>query len=392
MPEPFSPLQALKRLQSVVPPEAGSIPLHEPLFQGREWDYVKSCIDEGWVSSVGSFVSRFEQDVAKACGRTFGIAVVNGTAALHVSLLLAGVEMGDEVLIPALSFIATANAVSYCNAVPHFCDVEERTLGLDPARLDEHLEQIAAMRDGVCVNRQTGRVIRALVPMHCFGHPADLDGLSRVADNWGLVLIEDAAESLGSRYKGRPVGRHGLFSALSFNGNKIVTTGGGGVIATDDEELAGQAKHLTTTAKVPHAYRFDHDRTGFNYRMPNINAALGVAQLEQLEDFLTAKRQLADRYAEMFHGLSGARIFTDMPEAQSNCWLIALILDEADMDTRNAFLELCNGEGYGVRPVWTLLHRHEMYRNTPRMDLSVSIDLEARIINLPSSVRHGRGG
>jgi len=277
----------LEILRQVLPADRHAIALHEPSFAGNEWTYVKDCLDTGWVSSVGAYVDRLEADLSAYAGVRNAIAVVNGTAALHICLILAGVKANDEVLIPALTFVATANAVAYCGAVPHFADVEERTLGIDPTRLADYLTTTAELRSGGCYNRRTGRRIKAVVAMHTFGHPVDLDPLWRHCLRFGIELIEDAAESLGSFYKGRHTGNWGRLAAVSFNGNKIVTTGGGGAILTNDQELALQARHITTTAKIPHRWAFDHDRIGYNYRLPNINAALGCAQLEQLPGFLT---------------------------------------------------------------------------------------------------------
>jgi perosamine synthetase len=286
--------QVVAAIRSVV--GSGPVVLHEPRFVGNEWSYVKECLDSTFVSSVGKFVDRFEADLAAYTGAKYAIAVVNGTAALHVALRLAGVQPGDEVLVPALSFVATANAVAYCGASPHFVDSEERTLGLDPRALRDYLSAIAEIRGGSCVNRATGRVIRSVAPMHVFGHPLDIEGMLSVARDFHLVLVEDAAESLGSTMRGRHTGTFGLMGSLSFNGNKTITTGGGGAIITDDASLAKRAKHITTTAKVPHRWEYQHDEVGFNYRMPNINAALGCAQLEQLAGFVTAKRALFKRY------------------------------------------------------------------------------------------------
>lgn len=385
----FDGEKALRLIKDVIRHDGSFAPLHEPRFSGRENDYVRDCIDSGWVSSVGSYVDRFEVELAARFEMPYAIAVMNGTAALHMCLMLAGVERGDEVLMPALTFIATANAVSYIGAIPYFCDSDERSLGIDAAKLEAHLHEIAVVRNGVCTNKQTGRVIRALVPMHCFGHPSDMDALAEVAARWQIALVEDAAESIGALYKGKPTGRHGLLSAVSFNGNKIMTTGGGGAILTSDEALARRAKHLTTTAKRPHPYEFYHDEVGYNYRMPNLNAALGVAQLEQLDEFLAAKQRLADRYRIAFEGFPGARVFKDAEYAQSNNWLVALILDEADLPVRDAFLELSNKAGVMTRPVWTLMHHLAIFKDCPRMDLAIAENLEGRIVNLPSSVKHG---
>ena len=376
----------LGALRAVLGPAGpGVIGLHQPTFAGREWDYVKQCLDTGWVSSVGKFVDRFEADLAAVTGAGRAVACVNGTAALHAALQLCGVGPGDEVLIPTLTFVATANAVAYTGALPHFVDSEEQTLGVDPRRLGEYLGEVAEQREGVCRNRSTGRAIRALVPVHVFGHPVDLDPLLEVAARHGLPVIEDATESLGSLYKGRPAGSFGRLAVLSFNGNKIITTGGGGAILTSDEALARRAKHLTTTAKLPHAWEFLHDEVGYNYRLPNLNAALGCAQLEQLPDMVAKKRALADRYRAALAGVAGVRFFSEPAFARSNYWLNALLLDRAAAPLRNRLLESCHAAGIGTRPAWTLMHKLPMFAACPRMDLTVAEDLEARLVNLPSS-------
>jgi perosamine synthetase len=361
------------------------IPLHEPNFIGNEWAYVKECLDTGWVSSVGKFVDRFEEDLAAFTGVKRAIAVVNGTAALHICLLLAGVKTNDEVLVPALTFIATANAISYCGAIPHFIDSEEKTLGVNPQKLAVYLEEIAEERYGECYSRLTGRRIKAIVPMHTFGHPVDLDPLVKVCKRFHITLIEDAAESLGSLYKGRHTGHWGLLSALSFNGNKTITTGGGGAILTNDEDLGRLAKHITTTAKVPHPWEFNHDMVGYNYRMPNINAALGCAQLEQLPGFLLAKRCLAERYRQAFSDISGIRFVSEPANSQSNYWLNTLLLDEECSNQRDALLEATNNASIMTRPAWTLMQKLPMFAGYPRMDLSCAESLERRLINIPSS-------
>jgi len=298
---PDLPSQVVTAIRSVV--GAGPVALHEPRFTGNEWLYLKECLDSTFVSSVGKFVDRFEHDLAKFTGAKYAIAVVNGTAALHIALKLAGVQAGDEVLVPALTFIATTNAVIYCNATPHFVDSEIGTLGVDAAKLRDYLISHTEQRSGQCINRATGQVIRALVPMHTFGHPVDIDGLIAIAHDFNIVLAEDAAESLGSYYHGQHTGTFGLLGTLSFNGNKTITTGGGGAILTNDAALARHAKHLTTTAKLPHAWEFRHDEIGYNYRLPNLNAALGCAQLEQLPVKLAEKRKLFRRYQTAFSNL-----------------------------------------------------------------------------------------
>ena len=359
--------------------------LHEPEFQGNEWDYVKECIDTGWVSTAGRFVERFEQDIKAVTASPHAIATVNGTAALHGCLMLAGVEAGDEVIVPALGFVATANAVRYCGAEPHLADVDSVTLGLDAARLADHLGTVAERRDGQCFNRQTGRRIRAVIGMHCFGHPIDIEPLIALCDSHDLWFIEDAAESLGSYYKGRHTGTFAPLAALSFNGNKIATTGGGGAILTPDDALATRAKHLTTTAKTPHPFEFIHDDVGYNYRMPNINAALGCAQLEQLDGFLDRKRRLAEGYRDLFDGLEGVTVFPEPPFAQSNYWLNVLLLDPGFEDAREQILIRLHAVGIQARAIWTLFHRLPMFQKSPAMDLSAAEQIYARAIALPSS-------
>ncbi|TAM45959.1 MAG: LegC family aminotransferase [Gammaproteobacteria bacterium] len=377
-------------LRQVLPESGRPVALHEPAFGGNEWSYVKQCLDEGMVSSIGTFVDRFERMLADYTGAAHAVAVVNGTAALHVCLRLVGVQENDEVLLPALTFVATANAVRYCNAAPHFVDSSERTLGVDPVRLEAYLREAAETGPKGCVNRRTGRRIRALVVMHTFGHPAEPDALADLCRRFGIELVEDAAQSLGSRYRGRHTGTWGRVAALSFNGNKIVTTGGGGAILTSDAALAARAKHLTTTAKVPHRWAYAHDEVGFNYRLPNVNAAIGCAQIEQLPAFVERKRSLARHYQEVLCNVAGVRLFQEPPRAESNYWLNALILDDADMSRRDALLELTQDHRWLTRPVWTLLHRLPMYRDCPRMELPVAERLEASIVNLPSSasLRH----
>ena len=375
----------IAQLRGVIGERDGPVPLHEPEFSGAEWDMVRDTLDGGWVSSVGKYVDRFEADIAAACGTRHAVAVVNGTAALEVALIVAGVVPGDEVVMPALSFVATANAALHMGAVPHFADASPVTLGLDPHALGAHLERVAEMQGGVAVNRETGRRITAVVPMHCFGLPVEMEALGAVAARFGLVVVEDAAESLGSLRGGQPCGSFGRLAALSFNGNKILTTGGGGAIVTDDAALARRAKHLTTTAKLAHRWAFDHDEAGFNYRMPNLNAALGCAQLEQLADRLARKRALAARYAAAFAGFDGAAIQPAPPGTEPNFWLNTLVLAAENAGLRDALLEQCHAAGLLCRPVWTPLHRLAHLSHAPRADLGVTEDLAARILSRPSS-------
>ena len=363
----------------------GPFVLHEPTFNGNEWFYLKECLDSTFVSSVGKFVDRFEADLAVFTGAKHAVAVVNGTAALHIALKLAGVKAGDEVLIPALTFIATANAVTYCGATPHFVDSEECSLGVDAIKLRDYLQSSTEQHSGQCVNCITGNVIQAIVPMHTFGHPADLDGLTAVAHDFNLVLIEDAAESLGSYYHGKHTGTFGQMGTLSFNGNKTITTGGGGAILTNDSELARHAKHLTTTAKLPHAWEYRHDEIGYNYRMPNINAALGCAQLEQLAAMLAAKRELYRLYRLAFTAVEGVRLIAEPENCQSNYWLQTLLLDTEQADQRDVLLQATNDAGTMTRPAWILMNELSVFRDSPRMDLSGAQSLVKRLINIPSS-------
>jgi perosamine synthetase len=382
----------LAALQSVLPDDR-PIALHEPLFGGNEWIYVKECIDTGWVSSVGKYVDEFERRLVEITGSRFAIATVNGTAALHVALKLAGVAPGDEVLIPALSFVATANAVSHCGATPHFVDSNETTLGLAPEALRDYLASIAEKTNHGLCNKATGRRLAAVVPMHAFGHPVDIDGLLSLSSDFGIPIVEDAAESLGSSYHGQHTGTFGLFGALSFNGNKIVTTGGGGAILTQDAELARHAKHITTTAKRPHKWEFFHDEVAWNYRLPNLNAALGCAQLERLEEFIDGKRKLAGRYRQAFANEPDICFVDEPPGCRSNYWLGTIALRATSMATRDSLLAIANDSGLMVRPAWTLLNKLPMYRTCPSAPLPLAERLEAAIINLPSgpSVALGAG-
>lgn len=363
----------------------GPVALHEPIFDGNEWRYLKDCLDSGFVSSVGKYVDRFEVALATYTGAKHAVAVVNGTAALHIALRLAGVTADDEVLVPALTFVATANAVSYCGATPHFVDSEARTLGVDAKKLHHYLEKHTEQRNGHCTNRETGRIIRALVPMHVFGHSADLFELQKVAAAFDIVLIEDAAESLGSYYRGRHTGTFGLMGILSFNGNKTITTGGGGAILTDDAEIARHAKHLTTTAKLPHVWEYRHDEIGYNYRLPNINAALGCAQLERLPKMLAAKRELFRRYHDAFLSMEGVELMVEPEGCQSNYWLQALLLDEEYAGQRDELLHASNAAGFMTRPVWVLMNELVPFEKCPRMNLDCAKSLSRRLVNIPSS-------
>lgn len=359
------------------------VPLHEPTFGKSELNYVTDCIKTGWVSSVGSYVDGFEKALAKMVGVKRAVAVVNGTAALQIALKVAGVKENDEVIMPSLTFIATANAVTYLQAIPHFVDVTERTLGLDPLKLDMYLSSVGSMQNDVLINKETGRVIRAVVPMHTFGHPVELDELIAVCEKYHLILVEDAAESLGSYYKGKHTASFGKVNAMSFNGNKIVTTGGGGAILTDDEALANYAKHLTTTAKVPHKWAYVHDEIGYNYRMPNLNAALGCGQLEKVEKFVEAKRELTVFYDDILSKINGVTLFKEPIHTKSNYWLQTILLD--DSMNRDEVLTYLNEQGVMSRPIWQPMHTLSIYENCPKGDLTVVESLNKRIINIPST-------
>lgn len=383
--------QVVSILKSVIADKNDFTPLHEPIFQGNEWAYVKECLDTTFVSSVGKFVDRFEKDLVEFTGAGYAVVVTNGTAALQIALKLAEVQAEDEVLVPSLTFIATANAVSYLGAFPHFIDSEENTLGVSAVSLKDHLNCIGEIRSGQCFNKKTGNRIKALVPMHTFGHPVDIDGLLAVAKDYHLVVVEDAAESLGSYYYGKHTGTFGLLGTLSFNGNKTITTGGGGAILTNDKNLATLAKHITTTAKLPHAWEYTHDMIGYNFRLPNINAALGCAQLEMLAQFLSAKRALYESYKKAFRDVKVVKVQSEPVGCKSNYWLQTLILDPSVMNERDSILKTTNDSGLMTRPAWTLLHKLKPYQSCFRMELPVAESLEKRLINIPSSANIKNG-
>lgn len=359
--------------------------LHEPEFDGNEWNYVKECIDTNFVSSAGKFVDRFERELEAYTGARHAIAVSNGTSALHISLLLAGVGPGDEVLVPALTFVATATAVIYCGAEPHFVDSELDSLGIDPEKLRSYLESTTTLIAGQCRNRVSGKVIRAMVPMHTFGHPSKIRELLDLCMEFSITMVEDAAESLGSFYSNKHTGTFGLLGTLSFNGNKTITTGGGGAILTDDSNLARKAKHLTTTAKVPHKWRYIHDEVGYNYRLPNLNAALGCAQLENIESKISRKRALSELYQEKFNNLNGVSLIREPIGCRSNYWLQAILLNPQFISSRDQILERTNEIGISTRPAWDLLTTLKPYKDFLSMDMAQADELTKRVINLPSS-------
>jgi aminotransferase in exopolysaccharide biosynthesis len=359
------------------------IPLHAPCFHGNEKQYLLDVIDSTFVSSVGPFVNLFEARIAEYCGAKHAIAMVNGTAALHIALLLAGVKPGEEVITQAVSFVATSNAIHYCGAEPVFVDVDLHTLGLSPQALLVFLEEFGELRDEGVWNKTNGKRIAACLPMHTFGHPCDIEGILKVCNQYRIRVVEDAAEALGSRLKGQHCGTFGQLGVLSFNGNKIMTSGGGGMLLTDDEELAAQAKHLTTTAKLDHPWRFIHDQVGYNYRLPNLNAALGLAQLEQMPLFVRRKRELAVRYIAWARQ-QNVDIAVEPIGAQANYWLNALLLPDAA--ERERFLEYGKTAGVMMRPLWELTNNLPMYSHCQIGDLRNSHDLAERLVNIPSSV------
>jgi aminotransferase in exopolysaccharide biosynthesis len=375
--------QVLEALVKVLGP--GPVKLHEPTFDGNEWNYLKECLDSTYVSSVGKFVDKFESNIVNFTGAKYAISVVNGTAGLHIALKLSGVKDDDEVLVPALTFVATANAVTYCNAVPHFVDSEESTLGMDVEKLREYLRNTTEQKSGLCINISTGRVIRAMVPMHTFGHPSNIEGLLSISKDFNIVLVEDAAESIGSYYFGQHTGTFGLFGVISFNGNKTITTGGGGAILTNDASLARHAKHITTTARIPHSWEFIHDEIGYNYRMPNINAALGCAQMEQLSNKLEAKRKLFDAYDKVFKNSEFLQLVEEPANCKSNYWLQTIKLNNPSITLRDKILDVTNTAGYMTRPTWALLCDLDQFKCSPKSDLTISKELFSSLINIPSS-------
>ena len=359
------------------------IPLHEPKFDGNEKKYLNECIDSTFVSSVGKFVDEFEEKIADYTGAKYAVATSNGTSALHTSLLLANVDQNNEVITQPLTFVATCNAISYCGAQPIFLDVDKDTMGLSPSALKYFLENHTTVKSQQCINNKTGKVIKACVPMHTFGHPCRIDEIKEICDNHHLFLIEDAAESVGSKYKGRHAGTFGQVGVMSFNGNKIITAGGGGCIVTNDKTLAKKAKHLTTTAKVQHKWDFNHDMVGYNYRMPNLNAALLVAQLENLDNFIQSKRKVANMYEDFFKATDYTFV-KEPAECKSNYWLNSILLKNKQQ--RDEFLNEANSKNVMSRPIWTLMNKLPMFEYAQFDDLTNSEWLEERVVNIPSSV------
>jgi len=362
-----------------------TVPLSVPKFIGNEKKYLEECIDTTFVSSVGKFVDRFEEEIAKYTGAKKAVVCVSGTNALHMSLMLAGVEREDEVLTQALTFIATCNALSYIGVHPVFIDVDKSTMGLSPDAVKAWLVKNADIKNGQCYNKNTGRRVKVCLPMHTFGHPVRIEELAQVCEEYNIELIEDAAESIGSRYKGQHTGTFGKVGVLSFNGNKTITTGGGGMMLFQDEELGKLAKHITTQAKIPHRWEFKHDNIGYNYRMPNINAALGCAQLENLDKFIASKREVAATYSEFFKNVDDIKFFSEPENCFSNYWLNVVILE--DKEKQLEFLQYTNDNGVMTRPIWELMNRLPMFENCETDGLKNTIWFADRVVNIPSSVR-----
>jgi len=360
------------------------IPLHEPRFIGNEKKYLNECIDSTFVSSVGKFVDEFEEMVARFSSATYAVATSNGTSALHIGLKLVGVDGSCEVITQPLTFIATVNAISYCNAKPIFVDVDRETLGLSPSKLKEFLEEFTILNEsGECINKSTNKIIKACVPMHTFGHPCKIDEIVEICDSYNIAVVEDAAESLGSYYKGKHTGSFGKVGVFSFNGNKIITAGGGGMLVTDDEQLAKKAKHITTTSKVPHPYEYIHDEIGYNYRLTNLAAALGVAQMENIQLFIDKQRYLAKKY-EVFFKDTNIDFIKEPKDSKSNYWLNTVILK--NRQTRDEFLKYTNDNGIMARPIWRLMNKLDMFKDVQTGNLDNSKWLEDRVVNISSSV------
>ena len=376
-------IEICERIKSVT--GHAKVGLHEPFFNSLEKENLSDCIDSSYVSSVGEYVNIFEKMIEDFTKSKKAIALVNGTSALHLALKVSGIKPDEEILCPSITFVATANAISYVNAKPHFVDINEKTLGIDPFALENWLDKILIKKNGKSINKNTGRIVSAIIPMHTFGHPLEIEAIVKLAEKYNLIVIEDAAESLGSLYEGKHTGTFGKIGILSFNGNKIVTTGGGGALITNDLEVANMAKHISSTAKVQHKWKLIHNEIGFNYRMPNLNASIGCAQMKKLPSFIESKRNLFFKYKEVFKSLLGVSIFSEPINSRSNYWLQTLILDKGYESELENILELTNKEGIMTRPSWEPMHQLPMYKNCPRAPLPIAESLAKRIINIPSS-------
>ena len=360
--------------------------LHEPDIRKEDWKFVKECLKKNFVSSVGNYVNEFEDKLKKYTKAKYVIATVNATSAIHLSLVVMGANENDEVILPSLNFVAAANAVRYCNSIPHFVEVEEETLGIDPIKLEKYLNKIVIKKNNNSFNKHTNKRIKFMMPLHVFGHPAKILKLKKIAKKFNLKIIEDAAESLGSTYKKKHLGTFGDIGVLSFNGNKIITTGGGGALLTNSLKIAKKLKYLSTTAKTPHRWKFEYSDIGFNYRMPGINASLGCAQMKRIKSYVNSKRKLFKKYKVGFGNLKDIKVLQEPKNARSNYWLQTIILDNKISYLKDKILEKTNNLGFSVRPVWKPLHKLNKFKSYPRMEMKVTNNLEKRILNLPSSI------
>lgn len=366
--------------------DRSTIYLHEPDIRKEDWKFVKKCLDRNFVSSVGNYVSEFENKLKKFTKSKYVTAIINGTSAIHLALVVMGANENDEVILPSLNFVASANAIRYCNATPHFVEVEEETLGIDPIKLESYLKKIVIKKNKISYNKYTKKRIKFMIPLHMFGHPAKISDLKKIAIKFNLKIIEDAAESLGSKYKNKHLGTFGDIGVLSFNGNKIITTGGGGALLTNNKKLAKKIKYLSTTAKIPHKWKYEYSDIGYNYRMPGINASLGCAQMTRLNSYVKLKRKLFNKYKAGFKNISDIKIFQEPVSARSNYWLQTLILSNKIYNLKDIILQKTNNLGFSTRPVWKPLHKLQKFKKFPRMNLNLTENLDKRIINLPSSV------
>lgn len=382
-----NPLIIAKKISNSISNSIGvkKATLSEPEFSKNDIKCVTNTILSSYVSTYGNEIKRFENKIAKFTNSKYAVAVVNGTAALHLSLKILGTKKNDEILIPSMTFIATANAISYCNAIPHFVEIEHDNLGIDPIKLEKYLKSIVKIKNGLCINKHTKRYIKGIIPVHMFGHPSKIKEIIKVAKKFNLFVLEDAAEALGSFYKGKHLGTFSEIGILSFNGNKIITTGGGGMILTKNKNLWKEANHLSKTAKVNHQFEFIHDNIGYNYRLPNLNAALGLSQLRVLKKRIKNRRQLFHKYFKAFEKNYFAQIYKEPKFSISNYWLQTLLLNEDIKKHKNFILKHLNNNGYSCRPAWSLIHKLEIYKKSPKMKLKITEDIYDKIINIPSS-------
>ena len=383
-------LEIVKTLRQIIGPlsfhDKSNVYLHEPNIMKKDWKFVRECLNRNFVSSVGNYVTEFEETLKKYTKAKYVIATVNGTSAIHLALVAMGANQNDEIILPSLNFVAAGNAIRYCNSIPHFVEVEEETLGIDPIKLEKYLKKIVVKKNNKCFNKYTKKRIRFMLPLHMFGHPAKILELKKIAKKYNLKIIEDAAESLGSTYKNKHLGTFGDIGVLSFNGNKIITTGGGGALLTNSLKIAKKLKYLSTTAKKPHRWKYEYTDIGYNYRMPGINASLGCAQMKRIKSYVSIKRKLFNEYKLGFKNINDITIFQEPKYAKSNYWLQTIILDNKISSLKEKILEKANNLGFSMRPVWKPLHQLKKFKSYPRMEMKTTENLEKRILNLPSSV------